>query len=149
MSELKIRKMLADDIDGVLAVEHKCFTTPWSRAAFEAEEEDNNLAYYLVAETSEGIVGYAGVWIILDEAHITNIAVLPDYRAQGLGEKLLTSLIDYARSRDSVGMTLEVRVSNVVAQHLYEKLGFRSRGIRRNYYSDTKEDALIMWKDDL
>ncbi|EAX46888.1 ribosomal-protein-alanine acetyltransferase [Thermosinus carboxydivorans Nor1] len=144
-----IRPMTADDIDAVLEVERASFTTPWSRAAFAAEVADNDLAYYLVGEADGAVVGYAGVWIILDEAHVTNIAVLPAYRGQGLGEQLLTALMAYAKKRGALSMTLEVRVSNEGAQRLYRRLGFMPRGIRKQYYSDTKEDALIMWKEGL
>lgn len=141
--------MTADDIDAVLEIERASFTTPWSRAAFAAEVADNDLAYYLVGEADGAVVGYAGVWIILDEAHVTNIAVLPAYRGQGLGEQLLTALMAYAKKRGALSMTLEVRVSNEGAQRLYRRLGFMPRGIRKQYYSDTKEDALIMWKEGL
>jgi ribosomal-protein-alanine N-acetyltransferase len=141
--------MTPQDIDGVLLVEQQSFSQPWSRRAFEAEMEDNNLAQYLVLEDNEKIVGYAGLWLIVDEAHVTNIAVLPAYQGQGLGEKLLTSLIQQAKNLGAASMTLEVRLSNDVARSLYTKLGFVIRGSRRQYYSETKEDALIMWLDKL
>lgn len=144
-----IRPMTADDIDAVLKVEQASFTMPWSRAAFTAEVVDNDFAYYLVGEADGTVVGYAGMWIILDEAHVTNVAVLPAYRGQGLGEQLLTALMADAKKRGALSMTLEVRVSNEGAQRLYRRLGFMPRGIRKQYYSDTKEDALIMWKEGL
>lgn len=133
------------DVDAVLKVENEAFTTPWSRAAFEAETSDNELAYYLVVDVGGGIVGYAGMWLIIDEAHVTNIALAAAYRGAGLGEQLVRALMELARERGAVSMTLEVRVSNVKAQALYTKLGFVSRGKRRNYYTDNREDALIMW----
>lgn len=145
--QASIRAMLPADIDGVLQVEQACFTLPWSRAAFEAEVTDNTLADYLIMETAGKIIGYAGMWLILDEAHVTNIAVLAAYRRRGLGEKLVRALIEQAKQRGAVSMTLEVRVSNMAAQTLYRKLGFEKKGIRRQYYSDTREDALIMWAD--
>lgn len=142
-----IRDMHAADISGVLEVEQECFTLPWSRKAFEAELDDNDLARYLVIEDEGRIIGYAGVWIVLDEAHVTNIAISQSHRHRGLGERLLVELICRAKQYGALSMTLEVRTSNIAAQRLYEKLGFVKRGIRRQYYSDTKEDALIMWLD--
>lgn len=133
------------DVDAVLKVENEAFTTPWSRAAFEAETSDNELAYYLVVDVGGAIAGYAGMWLIIDEAHVTNIALAAAYRGAGLGEKLVRSLMELARERGAISMTLEVRVSNEKAQALYTKLGFVSRGKRRNYYTDNREDALIMW----
>ncbi|WP_312198119.1 ribosomal protein S18-alanine N-acetyltransferase [Anaerospora hongkongensis] len=133
------------DVDAVLKVENEAFTTPWSRAAFEAETSDNELAYYLVVDVGGVIAGYAGMWLIIDEAHVTNIALAAAYRGAGLGEQLVRALMELARERGAGSMTLEVRVSNVKAQALYTKLGFVSRGKRRNYYTDNREDALIMW----
>lgn len=133
------------DVDAVLKVENEAFTTPWSREAFEAETSDNELAYYLVVDVGGVIAGYAGMWLIIDEAHVTNIALAAAYRGAGLGEQLVRALMELARERGAVSMTLEVRVSNVKAQALYTKLGFVSRGKRRNYYTDNREDALIMW----
>lgn len=146
MNEPVIRPMIGTDVDGVMAVEQLSFSTPWTRAAFEAEVEDNSLARYLVLDDNGTIAGFAGMWLILDEAHITNIAIHPGYRGCGLGEKLVQAIIDYARQLGATAMTLEVRVSNVTAQQLYTKLGFEAKGKRRGYYSDTGEDALIMWK---
>lgn len=135
------------DVDGVWAVECQVFSTPWSRGAFVNEMTDNDLACYLILEDKGMIAGYAGMWIIVDEAHVTNIALLPAYRRQGLGEKLVRELMKAARERHAVMMTLEVRPSNTVAQALYSKLGFLPQGIRRGYYSDNQEDALIMTCD--
>ncbi|HEY7342832.1 MAG TPA: ribosomal protein S18-alanine N-acetyltransferase [Ktedonobacterales bacterium] len=95
------------------------------------------------------IVGFAGLWLMVDEAHITTIATHPDYRHRGLGELLLTSLFDIAYDIGARQVTLEVRVTNSVAQNLYHKYGFREQGIRRRYYSDNGEDALIMWTEDI
>jgi len=142
---MKIRRMNFMDVDAVLKVENEAFTTPWSRAAFEAETSDNELAYYLVVDVGGVIAGYAGMWLIIDEAHVTNIALAAAYRGAGLGEQLVRALMELARERGAGSMTLEVRVSNVKAQALYTKLGFVSRGKRRNYYTDNREDALIMW----
>jgi len=95
------------------------------------------------------IIGFAGLWLMVDEAHITTIAMHPDFRQHGLGEFLLVSLIDTAYSIGARWVTLEVRVSNFVAQNLYRKYGFRQAGVRRRYYSDNQEDALIMWTDEI
>ncbi|HMM19991.1 MAG TPA: ribosomal protein S18-alanine N-acetyltransferase [Selenomonadales bacterium] len=145
----KVRPMGPADIDAVLAVEEASFLTPWSRAAFEAEMGDNELARYLVMEADGAVVGYAGMWMILDEAHVTNIAIAPAFRGKGLGTVLVTALIDFAVRLGATCMTLEVRVSNLDAQRLYRRLGFEPRGLRPGYYSDSGEDALIMWRDDL
>jgi [ribosomal protein S18]-alanine N-acetyltransferase len=95
------------------------------------------------------IIGFAGLWLMVDEAHVTTIAVHPDYRRRGLGEFLLVSLMDIAYSINAKWVTLEVRVSNSTAQNLYYKYGFREAGVRRRYYSDNQEDALIMWTDEI
>ncbi len=146
---LNIRAMEMTDIDAVLAVEEASFITPWSRSAFVAEVEDNDLACYLVAEAGGKVVGYAGMWVILDEAHVTNVALLPACRGQGLGMRLMNALCRIAKALGAVRMTLEVRPSNHAAQRLYGKLGFEVRGIRPGYYTDTREDAVIMWLDKL
>ncbi|MGI6485534.1 MAG: ribosomal protein S18-alanine N-acetyltransferase [Thermoanaerobacterales bacterium] len=145
--EIVIQFMSLRDLDGVMDVEKKCFTTPWSRYAFTCELRDNQFSHYLIARHGEKIIGYGGMWIVLDEAHVTNVGVLPEYRGQGMGEALMRALIDIAKINGANKMTLEVRKSNYVAQNLYSKLGFEPRGIRRGYYIDDKEDAVIMWKD--
>jgi len=148
MTHMTLRRMNEFDIDSVLTVEEQSFTLPWSRAGFVAEMK-NELAHYLVMVDKGTIIGYAGMWIIVDEAHVTNVAILPAFRGQKLGEKLMGALIAHAKDRGALCMTLEVRASNTVALGLYAKFGFARRGIRRNYYSDTQEDALIMWCDTL
>jgi len=101
---------------------------------------------YMVAVKDGLVVGFAGMWIILDEAHITNIAVHPEYRGFGIGTMLMESLISICKIENVIGITLEVRVSNQRAINLYKKFGFVEEGIRKAYYEDNKEDALIMWK---
>lgn len=140
-----IRPMELADIDAVLVVENQSFSVPWSREAFEAEVCDNDLAYYLVLIIDNKIVGYGGLWIVLDEAHITNIAIRADFRGRGLGKILLDEMIGLSKGKGASSMTLEVRVSNDPAKRLYESCGFRTAGVRRQYYSDNNEDALIMW----
>ncbi len=130
-------------------MERKCFSTPWSRSIFLSEITRNDNAIYIVAVVAERIVGYAGIWIILDEGgHITNIGVDPAFRRQGIGRGLLEELTLQAMCRGGIiAMTLEVRLSNYEAQALYRKLGFEPSGIRKEYYQDDKEDALIMWRE--
>lgn len=144
MNQVCIRRMQTLDIEAVLKVEQASFSTPWSQQAFESEMK-NELTCYLVLCEDKKVIGYAGMWIIVDEAHVTNVAVLPAYRGRGLGEKLMFALKETAAARGAVSMTLEVRPSNQTAQNLYEKLGFVRCGARRNYYADTSEDAVIMW----
>jgi ribosomal-protein-alanine N-acetyltransferase len=149
MEGLWVRPMKPQDIDDVLYIERTCFSTPWSYDAFKAEIEGNHCARYVVAEQDGKIRGYGGMWIILDEAHITNVAVHPHFRGMGIGEAIMKALIRTAAYLKVESMTLEVRVSNKVAQNLYKKLGFSSVGVRKGYYTDNGEDALIMWKDRL
>lgn len=142
---LNIRRASLEDIDDIYSVEIASFPVAWSKEAFVGELTTNHFAQYYVLELEGKVVGYAGMWIIIDEAHITNIAILPEARGQKLGELLMTHMMAIAQPQGARGMTLEVRISNHVAIRLYEKLGFEQRGIRKNYYADTMEDALIMW----
>ncbi|MEK4520653.1 ribosomal protein S18-alanine N-acetyltransferase [Psychrobacillus sp. FSL W7-1457] len=140
------RKMTLEDIDQVLLIEEEAFAHPWTREAFEHEMTTNLYSYYLVAETEEkDIVGYCGMWIVMDESHITNVAVAERMRGHRIGEGLMREAIRIVKSQKGVLMTLEVRVSNTIAKNLYYKLGFQDGGIRKNYYTDTQEDALVMW----
>ncbi len=143
--QVKVRKMTIEDIEPVHAIERESFSSPWTKRAFEQELTENKFAYYFIIELGENIVGYCGLWIVFDDAQITNIAVLPQYRGRNLGEKLLSYVMDYAKELQAEQMTLEVRVSNHIAQALYKKLGFEAVGVRKNYYSDNQEDALLMW----
>jgi ribosomal-protein-alanine N-acetyltransferase len=131
----------------VVEIERVSFPTPWSQEAYYHEIAGNDFAYYIVALLGGKVVGYCGMWIILDEAHVTTIAANPDYRSRGLGAQLLNQLISEARRRGTIKMTLEVRPSNHHAIRLYAKTGFVSHGLRPGYYSDTGEDAIIMWMD--
>lgn len=133
------------DVQQIYAVESQCFSQPWNLEAFYHELTKNRFALYLVIEIGNRIIGYCGAWIIIDEAHITNIAVLPQYRGKKLGEALLRNMMNKARQMGALTMTLEVRVSNTIAQSLYRKLGFVNGSIRKNYYTDNQEDALVMW----
>ncbi|MDA8233576.1 MAG: ribosomal protein S18-alanine N-acetyltransferase [Clostridia bacterium] len=138
-----------EHIDEILAIEAVSFPTPWSRQSFLHELSDNDLACYVVALDGDKVAGYAGMWIIIDEAHLTNVAVHPDYRGRGIGARLLEELLERAVKLGAERMTLEVRVSNQAARHLYTRMGFRPMGLRKGYYTDTREDAVIMWKENI
>jgi ribosomal-protein-alanine acetyltransferase len=142
---MNIRVMTMQDLDQVIIVEHSAFEVPWSRNAFISELANNHFATYFVVEFGEQIIGYCGVWVIVDEAHITNLAILSGFRGKKIGETLLRHVMFYAQQKGSRTMSLEVRVGNDIAKSLYRKLGFRSGGIRKNYYSNNQEDALVMW----
>lgn len=143
MPEITIRRMTMDDVDGVYAVEIGTFVDAWSRDAFVSDMK-NPVARYLVAEQDGKIIGYAGAWVILDESHITNIAVLKEHRGQGTGKRLTYGLLQYLSNLGAAYATLEVRRSNEIAQNLYKSLGFVQLGVRKRYYADNGEDALIM-----
>ena len=144
MSEPVIRFMRLRDVDAVAAIERETFARPWSRESFRQELTRNAVARYLVAEEDGKILGYAGAWVILDESHITNIAVKEEARGQGIGKKLTSELLQILSNLGACYATLEVRVSNTRAQHLYKSLGFVSVGKRKRYYEDNNEDAFLM-----
>jgi ribosomal-protein-alanine N-acetyltransferase len=148
-AEIVVRPMSVEDLDGVMSVEFDAFLTPWSRSAFEEELTQNRLARYLVAEDAGAVVGYAGTWLVINEAHVTNVAVVGSRRQSGIGRLLMEKLMELAKDSGMDSMTLEVRVTNAAARHLYQQLGFVEAGIRKNYYSETKEDALILWREQL
>lgn len=148
---LEIKKMEIDHLDQVLAIEKKSFSSPWSRESYLGELNANEFAHYFVCvennKGSEQVLAYAGMWLILDEAHITTIAVDTARRGQRLGEFLLIGLFKYAFCLGIDKATLEVRPSNKSALSLYERLEFEALGRRKGYYSDNGEDAIVMWKD--
>ena len=144
--DIIIREMKSTDLDRIMEIERNTFSTPWSRESFELELTKNLLARYIVAEIDNYVVGYGGIWLILDEGHITNIAVDEEYRGLGVGNRLVEGLIQLCIDRNIRAMTLEVRRTNEVAKSLYKKYGFCEYGIRPKYYSDNNEDAIIMWK---
>lgn len=144
---VEFRYMQLEDIPQIMEVELECFTVPWTPEAFHNELTHNRNAHYIVMLLDDRIIGYAGMWLMIDEAHVTNVGIREKYRGRKLGQKLMQRLVDEALLRGAERMTLEVRVSNLVAQRLYEKFGFRPVGVRRQYYSDNKEDAIIMWVD--
>lgn len=143
-NECTVRRMTLDDLDDVTAIEAATFPTPWSQESFRQELERNVAARYLVAVKDERVIGYAGAWIILDESHITNIAIEEAERGHGYGRLLTTALMQYLSNLGAAYATLEVRRSNLRAQNLYESLGFVRLGVRKRYYEDNREDAFIM-----
>ncbi|HEY8846777.1 MAG TPA: ribosomal protein S18-alanine N-acetyltransferase [Candidatus Limnocylindrales bacterium] len=147
--KLMIEAMRLEDVDEVQRIEQASFSTPWPPNAYRSELQTNRLASYLIARIDDTIVGYGGMWLMVDEAHITTFAVHPAWRRQGIGERLLLAFLDLARDRHAREATLEVRLSNLPARRLYEKYGFRPVGLRPRYYSDNNEDALIMTTEPL
>ncbi|MDQ0216472.1 ribosomal-protein-alanine N-acetyltransferase [Oikeobacillus pervagus] len=145
MNDVRFRYMTVEDVEQIMVVEHQSFTLPWTKESFYYELMENKFATYIVVEVEGQVVGYCGVWVVIDESHITNIAILPEFRGMGLGESLLRNVMFVSKRMGGKTMTLEVRVSNKAAQSLYKKLGFKQVGVRKNYYSDNQEDAFIMW----
>lgn len=152
MAEYTIRPMTEEDLPQIMEIERASFAAPWSLEEMEAECT-NPVSHYLVVTEGEGesevIAAYGGFWHIVDEGHITNIAAAPALRRRGYGRALVKALIDRAKELGIRAMTLEVRVSNLPAQKLYEGCGFVGVGVRPNYYSDNREGALIMWNESL
>ena len=147
---MKIRRMTVADVSQVHAIEEATFPMPWSRQSFVDEMERNTCARYLVVETEDGsIVAYGGAWMIFDEGHITNVAVATAYRGQGIGKQLMLAMLQYAANLGVQYLTLEVRRSNHVAQNLYRGLGFVELGVRKHYYENNGEDALLLVCDHL
>lgn len=145
---IHFREMLPEDADAVAEVEKKCFPVPWSRESFWREASNENTLYLLTLNDDE-VIGYAGTWISFEEAQITNVAIVPEYRGNGSGRAMMEELIRRVKEKGVTAMTLEVRPSNAVALSLYESLGFKDCGRRPKYYSDNGEDAIIMWNTGL
>jgi ribosomal-protein-alanine N-acetyltransferase len=146
---VRVEPMTVADLPEVQAIERASFTTPWPPNAYRTELETNRLAHYVVARAEGHVVGFAGVWLMVDEAHITTFAVAPGWRRRRIGERMLIAVLDLAVGRRATDATLEVRLSNLPARRLYEKYGFRPVGLRPRYYSDDNEDALIMTTEPL
>ncbi|HEV3195938.1 MAG TPA: ribosomal protein S18-alanine N-acetyltransferase [Candidatus Cybelea sp.] len=144
-----IARMTPSDVAAVTRIERASFSTIWPADAFYNELSTNKLAHYFVGRFNENIVAYGGIWVILEDSHITTLAVDPEHRGRRFGEVLLLRLIDEAIERGSAWLTLEVRESNTVAQRLYRKYGFTTVTMRTGYYSDDNESALIMWAGSL
>ncbi len=133
------------DIDQVAVVEEASFTSPWPPEIFYQEIVKNDHAHYFVAIIDDVIIGYAGLWSVFEDAQITNIAISPAYRGNKYGEKLFQFTVQQAMQLGATRLSLEVRLSNIVAQRMYQKFGLVPGGIRKNYYSDNQEDAVVMW----
>lgn len=144
---LTFSKAELKDIPELLKIERAVFNSPWTEEAFLGEFTANQYAYYLLAKLNDDVIGYAGIWLVLDEGHITNVAILPDYQGNGYGKALMQELISVAQKFGATHLTLEVRTSNQPAQNLYRKLKFQNGALRKNYYPDNGEDALVMWVD--
>ena len=147
MPSRSVDPMRPEDLDEVLAIERVSFSMPWSRGAFLYEMQQNRVARCWVMHEDARVLGYLCLWEVADELHITNIAVHPSFRRQGIGRTLLQDVLDDARQRKLRLVVLEVRPSNTEARTLYEAFGFRVTGRRRGYYYDTGEDALVMEAD--
>jgi len=143
-ARLAIEPMTHADLPAVQEIERASFTTPWPSYAYRNELDTNRLAHYLVVRAGRTVVAYAGLWLLVDEAHVTTFAVDPAWRRQKIGERLILALLEMAIEQGAREATLEVRLSNLPARRLYEKYGFQPVGIRPRYYSDDHEDALIM-----
>ncbi len=144
--EFTVRAMERGDIPRILMIENCSFPSPWTYQAFSSELKNKFAVYFVVLADNE-IVGYAGMWLCPGEAHVTTVAVHPEFRGRGLGKLLMKTLIEYSRVRGAATMVLEVRPSNVAALNLYKSLGFRQIGWRKNYYIETREDALVMLRN--
>ena len=143
---MMITEMNLIHVPGVAELETLCFRDPWSENSV-ASELDNALALWLVALDGDAVVGYVGSQTVMGETDMMNIAVHPDHRRKGIAERLVNELVEKLKQRQSKCLTLEVRASNAPAKQLYEKLGFREVGCRKNYYRNPKEDALILRKE--
>lgn len=146
MNNYEIVDMNMAHVDEVTEIEASSFRTPWSKEAFVNELQRNKCAKYRVLTHVGKVIAYGGMWIIVDEAHITNIAVHPQYRGKGIGQIIVEDMINQGRNLNVASMTLEVRTSNIAAIRLYSKFGFKEEAIRKGYYADTGEDAIIMWR---
>jgi len=139
-----------DEIDAVLAIEEASFTSPWTREMYLAEFDNHGVSYFYLARTPErDIAGFCSFWRILDELHINNLAVAPAHRREHAATALLTRVLEDGAKLGARRATLEVRRSNEPAQHLYERFGFSVAGVRRDYYSNPIEDALVLWREGL
>lgn len=149
MNKIEYREMTLPDIEQVYNLECKCFSQPWSVESLIYEVTMNEAAYYVVALDGNRVAGYAGMWVSYDEAHMTNIAVAEEYRCHGIARGMILHLMKAATGMSAERMTLEVREFNYKAQRVYYAMGFRYAGERKRYYSDTGENAHILWNDNI
>lgn len=141
---MQIFEMKEADVSSVHEIERMIFSKPWSEKSFlDSLLDDKNI--YLVAKEDDELVGYCGLWSVMDEGYITNVAVKPNYQGKGIGKAMLLKLLDIGKKKGILAFTLEVRVGNLVAIKLYKNLGFVEAGVRKDFYEDPVEDGLIMW----
>ena len=148
---LRLESLAEGHLSEILAIENAVNGSPWSERSFR-NEIDHRHGIFRVALEDGRVVGYGGIWLVVDEAHVTNVAVAPAFQRRGIGRRLMVDLLTLAREAGMACSTLEVRAGNVAAIDLYEKLGFERTAVRRGYYPDNREDALVMWRhrlDDL
>ena len=146
IENLSIERMTSSDLEQVVEIENQSFSDPWTKDNF-VSESNNQVTLFLVAKSNQRVIGYACVWIIIDEVHIGNLAVASEYRKKGIGEKLLKEVFKQAEEKNAKFATLEVRASNSAAINLYKKYGFVEERKRKNYYRNPIEDALVMIKN--
>lgn len=146
IEDFEIHPMQVEHLSSVLAIEAVSFPTPWTHRAYMGELTRNSFAHYFVGLIEGEVIGYIGLWIMVDEAHITTIAVSPDYRGNRLAERFIEFSEEYSKVWGAEKMILEVRVSNEAAQKVYKRMGFHAIGLRKQYYRDTLEDAIVMLK---
>lgn len=137
--------MNSTHIDGVCRIENSCFSHPWSRTSIESEL-NNDTSFFFVATENDDVIGYIGMSVVLDEGYIFNVAVDENHRCKGVGSALVDSLVTYGKKNNFCFITLEVRASNEKARSLYSKFGFIKVGERKDYYTDPKENAILMTK---
>lgn len=148
LATLRFVPLSKDLIDEILVIESSTHSAPWSRKSFENELE-HKYGVFLIALVEGKVIGYGGTWVLVDEAHVTNVVVSPEFRGQGIGRKLMNEMLLKAREKGAVCATLELRKSNEVALKLYESMGFKMATVRKAYYPDNQEDAIVMMMDDL
>lgn len=148
VDRITIERMAQHHLEQISDIEKRCYSLPWHASAF-SNELTNRSSRYLVAQTAGMVVGYAGMWLVIDEAHITTIAVDPPFRRRGIGELLLLDMLELAIAEGMHRSTLEVREGNVHALALYHKYGFQSVAVRKAYYPDNRENAIVMWTNDM
>jgi [ribosomal protein S18]-alanine N-acetyltransferase len=137
-----------EDLDGILAVEAASFTNPWTRAMYEWELQNRSVCHILVVRLPGcRVAGFCSFWLVVDEIHINNVAILPEYRGRGLGTRLMRRVLTEGLRLGATRATLEVRASNAAARQFYEGLGFRAAAVRKHYYTNPVEDALILWRE--
>lgn len=143
--QIEIREMKLEDLDEIMRIERELFSSQWPRSIFRSELTENPYAYYYIMKFNKKIIGYAGIWLMREGAQVTNIAISPKYQGKSLGKKLFSFIFQKAINEGCESLSLEVRKSNEIAQNMYRQFGLVPAGIRKEYYTDNREDAIIMW----